>query len=195
MDKVLLEDYINYIYSLTEQDDVEPETQPEQTPQVTPTTLTKDQLRYILKNSKGKIMTVVYKKKDGQLRVLNTRTGVKQNITGKGLKYDPETYGYVIVWDLKKGNYRTVNPETATGLRAMGTNYSIKENIQRRPVYFKRGPITLQGEQAWRQWKMWMDLNRKDTYVYGVLDTIRTQNYFATEKQQNILNTWFNKKR
>ncbi len=199
MDKLFLEDYINLIYTLVEQEDILPDQgtgiQTGQPQDQEITTLTKDQLRYILKNSKGKIMTVVYKKKNGQLRVLNTRTGVKQNITGQGLAYDPEKYGYVVVWDMQKRNYRTVNPQTASKLNAGGKSYTIKENTQMKPVYFIRGPFRLQGEQAWQQWKMWLDLNRRDAFVYGVLDTIKRQNYFATEKQQNVLNTWFNKKR
>lgn len=199
MERPLLEDYINQIYALVEQEDSlipgedTAEAGEETQPKVN--TLTKDQLRYILKNSKGKIMTVAYKKKNGQIRVLNARTGVKSNITGKGLAYDPEKYGYVIVWDMQKRNYRTVNPGTASKLTSMGKTYTIQESMNRQPVYFQRGPFKLQGEQAWHQWKVWMDLNRRDPYVYGVLDTIRNQNYFATEKQQNILNTWFNKKR
>lgn len=201
MDKLLLEDYINCIYTLVEEENNlpgeltgdQPTADTPETPQTT--TLTKDQLRYILKNSKGKLMTVVYKKKNGQLRVLNTRTGVKQNITGKGLAYDPEKYGYVIAWDMQKRNYRTVNPETASKLSAMGKTYTIKENTQLKPVTFQRGPFLLQGQPAWEQWKMWLDINRRDNFVYGVLDTIKRQNYFATQKQQNVLNTWFNKKR
>lgn len=201
MDKLLLEDYINCIYTLVEEENNlpgeltgdQPTADTPETPQTT--TLTKDQLRYILKNSKGKLMTVVYKKKNGQLRVLNTRTGVKQNITGKGLAYDPEKYGYVIAWDMQKRNYRTVNPETASKLNAMGKTYTIKENMQLKPVTFQRGPFLLQGQPAWEQWKMWLDINRRDNFVYGVLDTIKRQNYFATQKQQNVLNTWFNKKR
>ena len=199
MDKLLLEDYINLIYALVEQEDILPDQetgiQTDQPQDQEITTLTKDQLRYILKNSKGKIMTVVYKKNNGQLRVLNTRTGVKQNITGQGLAYDPDKYGYIVVWDMQKRNYRTVNPQTASKLSAGGKTYTIKENTQMKPVYFIRGPFRLQGEQAWQQWKIWLDLNRRDAFVYGVLDTIERQNYFATEKQQNVLNTWFNKKR
>jgi hypothetical protein len=194
MDNILLEDYINYIYSLTEEDTVEPGTEPVETPSVTPLTLTKEQLRYIINNSKGKIMTIVFRKKDGELRTINTRTGVKQNITGKGLKYDPDTYGYIIVWDMQKKNYRTVNLDTVTTLKAMGKTYAIKEAMQRKPVYFKNGPIFLQGEQAWRKWKSWTNINKHDSYVYEVLDTIRKQDYLATEKQQSVLNKWFDKK-
>lgn len=196
MNKILLEDYINYIYSLAEEED-NPEIptttgEPDKTTPGELLTMTPDQLRYILKNSKGKIMTVVYKKKNGELRTINLRTGVKQNITGKGMSYDPDTHGYVIVWDMQKKNYRTLNPNTATLLKAMGKTYTIKEGAVMKPVTFKRGPILLQGEQAWRQWKAVMDMNRIDTFVYGVLTTIRQQNYLATEKQQTVLNKWYN---
>lgn len=127
MAPVLLEQYIDDLYTLIEQegDEVEPGNEPQQ-PKTT--TLTKEQLRYILKNSKGKIMTIVYKKKDGTTRIINTRTGVKVNIKGTGLKYDPEKYGYVILWDVQKRNYRTVNPSTATRLTSQGKTYTITES-------------------------------------------------------------------
>lgn len=130
MTSVLLEQYIDDLYMLIEQE--EEEIQPGNEPQQPKTTtLTKEQLRYILKNSKGKIMTIVYKKKDGTTRIINTRTGVKVNIKGTGLKYDPEKYGYVILWDMQKRNYRTVNPNTATRLTSQGKTYTITESKKR----------------------------------------------------------------
>ena len=196
MNNILLEDYINHIYSLAEEED-NPEipavsTEPGENTPGELLTMTPEQLRYVLKNSKGKIMTVVYKKKNGELRTINLRTGVKQNITGKGMNYDPDTHGYVIVWDMQKKNYRTLNPDTATILKGMGKTYTIKEGAVMKPVTFTQGPIRLQGEQAWRRWKALMDINRRDTFVYGVLTTIGQQNYLATEKQQSILNKWYN---
>ena len=66
-----------------------------------PEPLNREQLKYILTHNKGRIMTIVYRKKDGSTRILNTRLGVVKNITGAGLKYNPEDYGYIILWDLK----------------------------------------------------------------------------------------------
>jgi hypothetical protein len=117
MTDLLLEDCITSLYTILEQEEAPAE------PGIN--TLTKEQLRYVLNTSKGKIMTIVYRKKNGEIRVINTRTGVKKNIKGTGLKYDPAKYGYVILWDIRKGNYRTVNPETASKLVSQGKTYNI----------------------------------------------------------------------
>jgi hypothetical protein len=204
MEDVLLEDYINNLYRIVQEaDEQQPADQPDETqpekpePEVLPgiKTLNKEQLRYILKNSKGKIMTIAYRKKDGTLRTINTRTGVKKDITGKGLTYNPDEYGYVILWDLNKKAYRTVNTNTVTTLKGGGEIYKIQENTQRGPLVFRNGGINLTGEAAWNKWKRWADINRRDDFVYKVLDTIKRQGYTATPKQQMVLVNWFNRKR
>ena len=208
MEGVFLEDYINNLYRMVQEaDEQQPadqlpdqpeETQPEKPePEVLPgiKTLNREQLKYILKNSKGKIMTIAYRKKDGSLRTINTRTGVKKDITGKGLTYNPDEYGYVILWDLNKKAYRTVNVNTVTTLKGGGEIYKIQENLGKKPLVFQNGGIHLTGEAAWNKWKRWADINRRDDYVYKVLDTIKGRGYTATPKQQMVLINWFNRKR
>lgn len=208
MSVTYLEDYINSLYSLLEQEEEQETPDAELTSKDTGTdtkfdgqapaevdTLTREQLKYILKNSKGKIITVVFKKKDGSIRVMNTRTGVVKNIKGVGLPYDPEKYGYFILWDMKKGNYRTVNANTVTALKSGGKTYTITENLQWRPVFFKNGGAVYHGEAAWNQWKRWADFNRKNEFLYKVLTSIKNQRYLASPKQQEVLLKWFNSKR
>lgn len=208
MEGVLLEDYINNLYRMVQEaDEQQPadqlpdqpeETQPEKPePEVLPgiKTLNREQLKYILKNSKGKIMTIAYRKKDGSLRTINTRTGVKKDITGKGLTYNPDEYGYVILWDLNKKAYRTVNVNTVTTLKGGGEIYKIQENLGKKPLVFQNGGIHLTGEAAWNKWKRWADTSRRDDYVYKVLETIKGRGYTATPKQQMVLINWFNRKR
>lgn len=204
MEGVLLEDYINNLYRIVQEaDEQQSAEQPDQEqpenpePELLPgiKTLNREQLKYILKNSKGKIMTIAYRKKDGTLRTINTRTGVKKDITGKGLTYNPDEYGYVILWDLNKKAYRTVNTNTVTTLKGGGEIYKIQENLHRSPLVFKNGGINLAGEAAWNKWVRWADINRRDDFVYKVLDTIKRQGYTATPKQQMVLVNWFNRKR
>jgi hypothetical protein len=204
MEDVLLEDYINNLYRIVQEaDEQQPIDQPDETqpespePELLPgiKTLNREQLKYILKNSKGKIMTIAYRKKDGTLRTINTRTGVKKDITGKGLTYNPDDYGYVILWDLNKKAYRTVNLNTVTTLKGGGEIYKIQESLGRKPLIFQNGGINLAGEAAWSKWKRWADINRKDDFLYKVLDTIKRQGYTATPKQQMVLVNWFNRKR
>jgi hypothetical protein len=47
------------------------------------------------------------KKEDGSLRTGSYRLGVKKNLTGKGLKYNPADYGLIPVYDMNK-NYRMI---------------------------------------------------------------------------------------
>jgi len=62
------------------------------------------------------------------------------------------------------------------------------------PLPFKNGGFNLTGEAAWNKWKQWTSLNRKDQYIYDVLDTIKQQNYQTTQRQYNTLLKWFNSK-
>lgn len=162
---------------------------------IEPEPLNREQLKYMLTNNKGRIVTVVYRKKDGSTRVINTRLGVKKNIKGVGLPYNPEDYGYIILWDLKKNNYRTVNLNTVDALKGGGKVYKIEENTDRFLLPFKSGGRSYTGEQAWIVWKKWADLNRRDDFLYKVLDTIKKQGYYTTPKQYQVLVKWFNKKR
>lgn len=59
------------------------------------------------------------------------------------------------------------------------------------PVVFINSGLRFEGEIAWNKWKNWMDINRRDDFVYKVLDSIKRQNYKASPKQQAILNKWF----
>jgi hypothetical protein len=209
MEGVLLEDYINNLYRIVQEADEQQaaeqpaeeqpaEEQPaEKQPELLPgiKALNREQLKYILKNSKGKIMTIAYRKKDGTLRTINTRTGVKKDITGKGLTYNPDEYGYVILWDLNKKAYRTVNLDTVTTLKGGGEIYKIQETLDRKPLVFKTNTKNLVGEDAWKQW-WWIAMNnRTNDYVKKVLNTIKDQKYFVTPRQYQILVNWFNGKR
>lgn len=179
---MLLEDLIEQLYNLTEQEEEQ-------------LVIKREDLKDFINSNKGKIMTIVFRKKDGTIRTLNTRTGVRTNITGKGLSYDPETYGYLIMWDLAKRGYRTVTVDTIQQVKANRVTYPVVEAAAKSPVVFRNGGRTLTGESAWRMWKKWADFNRKDDFLYKVLDSIKTQSYLASPKQQQVLNQWFNRKR
>lgn len=211
MAQVLLEDYINNLYRLLEAEDEEntgEEPTPEETP-VDPNTdvdkiagvkpgkkaISRADLVKILKGKRGKMLTIAYRKKDGSLRILNTVTGVRKNITGAGLRYDPDKYGYIILYDLKAKGYRTVNINTVGDVRMDKQVYTVTEGLDKFPIRFKSGGISLEGEAAWNHWKKWMNINRTDKFVSDVLETIKRQNYLCTPKQFQILVKWFNSSR
>lgn len=58
---------------------------------------------------------------------------------------------------------------------------------------YKMGGIDVTGDEAWNKWKILLDRNRRDDYVYKVLNTIKEQNYITTFKQYQILINWYNK--
>jgi hypothetical protein len=60
------------------------------------------------KEVQGKIFSVIFRKKNGELRTMQARLGVKKGITGEGLKYDAEACNNLIVFDMQKQAYRTV---------------------------------------------------------------------------------------
>tara|TARA_R110001606_G_scaffold387079_1_gene551479 strand:+ start:45 stop:353 length:309 start_codon:yes stop_codon:yes gene_type:complete len=64
----------------------------------------------------GKFFTIKFVKKNGELRELNGRLGVKKHLKGGSLGYDPKTFNYIIVFDVVNEGYRTVNVDTVIEL-------------------------------------------------------------------------------
>lgn len=62
--------------------------------------------------SEGRVFSAMYIKKDGTVRHITARLGVKKGITGKGMAFDPYTKGYLPVFDMQKKEYRMLNVNT-----------------------------------------------------------------------------------
>jgi len=45
------------------------------------------------------------------MRIMEAKVGVKKDIKGKGLSYDPDKHNLAVVWDIKKEAYRTISLE------------------------------------------------------------------------------------
>lgn len=88
--------------------------------------INKDEAVSIINNTKGKIFTVIFTKKDGTERVMNARTGVKQYLKGGELPYSPSEKGLIPVYDLQKRSYRMVNIGTIKTIKVGNNIYSIK---------------------------------------------------------------------
>ena len=73
-----------------------------------------------ISETRGKIFSVEFVKKDGSKRKMVCRTGVKKGTSGKGMKYDPIKKGLLPVFDMQKGAFRMINLETITKLTIMG---------------------------------------------------------------------------
>ncbi len=68
--------------------------------------------REAVKATRGKWFVARFYKKDGTLRTMNARIGVRKGITGEGLKFSPEDKGLFTVFDRTKSNYRFINLST-----------------------------------------------------------------------------------
>ena len=79
----------------------------------------------MIQNSKGKIFTTTYIKKDKSKRVMNCRLEVKKGVTGEGLKYNPDDYNLIPVYDMQIGGYRMVNVDTLVSLSISNETYEV----------------------------------------------------------------------
>lgn len=75
----------------------------------------------------GKFFTIKFIKKNGDLRELNGRLGVKKHLKGGELKYNPSKLNYIIVYDVVNKGYRTVNVDTVTELNSSSNKISFAE--------------------------------------------------------------------
>ena len=83
----------------------------------------------LIKGSKGKFINVKFVKKNGDLRTLTGRPGVYNSphapLTGEGMKYNPDDYGLVGIFDAQKKAYRMVNINTLQELTVEGQTYDV----------------------------------------------------------------------
>jgi hypothetical protein len=69
---------------------------------------------------KGNFFRACFVKKDGTMREITARFGVKKYLKGGELTYNPEERGYIVVFDVEKKEYRTINMEKLIYLRYNG---------------------------------------------------------------------------
>lgn len=73
---------------------------------------------------KGNFFRACFVKKDGTIREMTARFGVKKYLKGGELSYNPESHNYIVVFDIEKKEYRTINLDKLVYLR-----YNKKEVI------------------------------------------------------------------
>lgn len=88
--------------------------------------ISKSEAKDILSNSKGKVFTVKFVKKDGSTRTMNARTDVKKYLKGGELPYDPKLKKLLPVYDLKVKDYRMINLNTIFYIKMNNIEYSVK---------------------------------------------------------------------
>lgn len=76
------------------------------------------QLFNTIYDSKGRFLTVEFIKKDGSVRKINGRLGVKKYLKGGSAKLDLNKY--IVIFDLKKRDYRAINKSSILSVNTTG---------------------------------------------------------------------------
>lgn len=73
----------------------------------------------------SKIFSVSFTKKDGSIREMTCRLGVKKHLKGGELAYIPDDLNYIVVFDMIKEDYRTINVNTLKRIKFEGITYDL----------------------------------------------------------------------
>ena len=88
--------------------------------------ITKEEAKKLILENRSSIFSVLFTKKDGSKRSMNARLDVKSKLKGGKLRYDPSDFNYIIAYDMRKNNYRTINVNTLERLKLNKQEYDIK---------------------------------------------------------------------
>ena len=81
----------------------------------------------LLKENKHEIFSVVFLKKNGELRHMKCRFGVKKHLKGGDLSFNPLERSLLVVFDMQKKGYRMINLETLMSINMKGVEYNVTE--------------------------------------------------------------------
>ena len=71
--------------------------------------------------NEGKLFSVKFLKKDFSERTMVCRLGVRKNLNGKGMKYNPTAINNIVVFSMKDNDYRQFNINRLLKVKAYGT--------------------------------------------------------------------------
>jgi hypothetical protein len=83
--------------------------------------------RALVEKTRGRFFAVEFFKKDGSLRKMVCRAGVKKYVNGTGMSYSPAKFGLMTVWDAQKKWYRMINLLTIQKLKCGDFEFTAKE--------------------------------------------------------------------
>ena len=83
----------------------------------------------IIEESKGKFMTITFRKNNGDLRTINGRIGVFYEGMASDHRYDSleKRQAYFLIWSVRERGYRRVNADNVISIRSQGTEVRLKE--------------------------------------------------------------------
>lgn len=88
-------------------------------------TITIAQAKDFITNSNGRFFRVDFTKKDGSIRVMVCRTGVKKYVNGIGLKFNPRDFNLLTVFDVTIQQYRMINLNSINKLNINNEQYEV----------------------------------------------------------------------
>jgi len=86
----------------------------------------REEAKKMIFETKGRIFSVKFTKKDGSERSMNCRRGVSKGVTGEGMKYDPEKYNLIPVFDMANDGFRMINASTISEVTIQGKTHKVK---------------------------------------------------------------------
>tara|TARA_R110000764_G_scaffold22672_1_gene56205 strand:- start:515 stop:790 length:276 start_codon:yes stop_codon:yes gene_type:complete len=89
-------------------------------------TINKTTAKELIKDSKGKIFSTSFIKKDNTIRTLTSRTGKQYTPTGNKAPYKPSDYNLIALYDMRKKAFRMLNFNTLLTLSINKNKYIIK---------------------------------------------------------------------
>jgi hypothetical protein len=75
----------------------------------------------------GKIFSALFVKKNGEMRKMRARLGVKSHLKGGELSYNPSERNNLIVFDLDKSAYRTIKFDNLLEIKYLGREWAANE--------------------------------------------------------------------
>lgn len=79
-----------------------------------------------IKVNNGQIFSVKFIKKDGSLREMVARLGVKKHLKGGELSYNPDDYNMITAFDMQKKAYRMISIDYIQELKVNGQTFEVK---------------------------------------------------------------------
>ena len=88
-------------------------------------TITKEEAKKLIHDTNGQIFRAKFTKKDGSLREMVCRLGVRKYVTGVGRSFNPSDYELIGVFDMQNDGHRMINVKTLEALTIQGKEYKI----------------------------------------------------------------------
>jgi hypothetical protein len=88
----------------------------------------------LIRSAKGKIFSATFVKKNGDIRIMTARTGVRKDLKGVGLKYNPTDHDLITIFDMNKRQYRSIKIGSLLNIRIKGILYNVYHDYAGNPI-------------------------------------------------------------